>query len=109
MYILRSRGRIIMEQNKTAKDLNKTLSKMPRKKLIEKAVIRNIKDPQALITRKEVAILLDCKESTLAAWKSCNRYNLPCIKIGKNVRYRLGDVMAFIEKNISNSNIPDTK
>ena len=43
--------------------------------------------------------ILQCKETTLAIWKSTKRYTLPCIKIGKNVRYKLSDVLAFIERN----------
>ena len=59
------------------------------------------KDPQTLLTRKQAAILLDCKEATLAIWKSTKRYPLPYIKIGRNVRYRRSDVMNFIESNVT--------
>lgn len=62
-------------------------------------IIRN-KENDKLLTRKQVAEFLQCKESTLAIWKSTKRYSLPCIKIGKNVRYRFSDILAFIEKNI---------
>jgi predicted DNA-binding transcriptional regulator AlpA len=57
-------------------------------------------DNNKLLTRKQAAEFLQCKESTLAIWKSTKRYPLPCIKIGKNVRYRLSDIVAFIENNI---------
>lgn len=53
-----------------------------------------------LLTRKQAAELLHCKESTLAIWKSTKRYHLPCVKIGKNVRYRHSDLLAFIENNV---------
>jgi excisionase family DNA binding protein len=56
--------------------------------------------PQTLLTRKQAAEYLSCKESTLAIWTSTKRYPLPYVKIGKNVRYRLSDVMDFIEKNL---------
>lgn len=62
--------------------------------------ITNIKDNDRLLTRKQAAELLQCKESTLAIWKSTKRYPLPCVKIGKSVRYKLSDVLAFIEQNI---------
>jgi excisionase family DNA binding protein len=55
---------------------------------------------QTLLTRKQAAEYLGCKESTLAIWTSTKRYPLPYVKIGKNVRYRLSDVMDFIEKNL---------
>jgi predicted DNA-binding transcriptional regulator AlpA len=57
-------------------------------------------DNDKLLTRKQAAEFLQCKESTLAIWKSTKRYPLPCIKIGKNVRYRRSDILAFIENNI---------
>ena len=60
----------------------------------------NTKENDKLLTRKQAAEFLQCKESTLAIWKSTKRYDLPCIKIGKNIRYRLSDILAFIEKNI---------
>ena len=53
-----------------------------------------------LLTRKEAAEVLDCKESTLALWKCTKRYPLPYVKIGKNVRYRLSDLKKFIERNV---------
>ncbi len=52
-----------------------------------------------LLTRKEAAKLLGCNEGTLATWKYNKRYDLPCIKIGKNVRYKYSDIMEFIERN----------
>jgi excisionase family DNA binding protein len=69
------------------------------------AHINKLKDPsQTLLTRKQAAKYLDCKESTLAIWKSTKRYNLPYVKIGKNVRYRLSDLANFIEMNLTIDN-----
>jgi predicted DNA-binding transcriptional regulator AlpA len=31
-------------------------------------------------------------------WRSTGRYNLPFIKIGRNVRYRRADLIAWLEK-----------
>ena len=59
-------------------------------------------DQDKLLTRKQAAELLHCKESTLATWKSTKRYSLPYIKIGKNIRYKLSDIITFIEKNTYN-------
>jgi excisionase family DNA binding protein len=66
-------------------------------------VLNRLKDTsQTLLTRKQAAEYLGCKESTLAIWTCTKRYPLPYVKIGKNVRYRLSDVMDFIEKNLIN-------
>lgn len=56
---------------------------------------------QTLLTRKQAAEYLGYKEITLAIWKSTKRYNLPYVKIGKNIRYRLSDLEAFIENNLT--------
>ena len=39
------------------------------------------------------------KEQTLAAWKTTGRYNLPVVKIGRLVKYRLRD----LQSTLSNS------
>lgn len=61
---------------------------------------RQMKDSETLLTRQQAADFLSCKPSTLALWKCNKRYSLPCVKIGKNVRYRLSDLLIFIEKNM---------
>jgi excisionase family DNA binding protein len=56
-----------------------------------------------LLTRKEAADFLGTAENTLAVWACNKRYNLPMIKIGKLVRYKKSDLIAFVEKyNTSN-------
>ncbi len=54
--------------------------------------------PSPLITPEEAARLLGVKPSTLAAWRTLGRYNLPYVKVGARVRYRLADVEAFVER-----------
>ncbi len=51
-----------------------------------------------LLTRKEAAELLGVKEMTLASWKTTRRYNLPVVKVGRLVKYRYTDLMAFLER-----------
>ena len=51
-----------------------------------------------LITPEETARLLGVRPATLAAWRTLGRYNLPYVKIGARVRYRLADVEDFIER-----------
>lgn len=57
------------------------------------------KDSTTLLTRQQAADILGCKASTLAIWKCTKRYPLPYVKIGKNVRYKLSDLIKFIQNN----------
>jgi predicted site-specific integrase-resolvase len=51
-----------------------------------------------LVDEKAAAQDLDVAPGTLAVWRSTGRYNLPFIKIGRNVRYRRTDLVAWLEK-----------
>jgi hypothetical protein len=53
----------------------------------------------ALKSRKEAAHLLGIAPQTLAVWACNRRYDLPFIRIGRRVMYRLADLHAFIERN----------
>ena len=51
-----------------------------------------------LLDEKAAAQFLDNSPGTLSVWRSTGRYNLPFIKIGRNVRYRRSDLIAWLEK-----------
>lgn len=51
-----------------------------------------------LLDEKAAALFLDNSPGTLSVWRSTGRYNLPFIKIGRNVRYRRTDLIAWLEK-----------
>jgi len=51
-----------------------------------------------LLDEKEAAQFLDSSPGTLSVWRSTGRYNLPFIKVGRNVRYRRADLIAWLEK-----------
>jgi hypothetical protein len=51
-----------------------------------------------LVDEKEAARILDNSPGTLSVWRSTGRYNLPFIKVGRNVRYRRADLIAWLEK-----------
>ena len=55
-------------------------------------------NPNHLLNRKEAADFLGVKEITLAVWKSTQRYEIPVVKVGRLVRYRFSDLLAFVEK-----------
>ena len=60
---------------------------------------QNINLSNRLLTRKEAADFLGCKENTLAVWATNKRYNLPFYKICRLVKYRLSDLENFVVKN----------
>lgn len=47
----------------------------------------------------QTAKILDTTTGTLAVWRSTGRIDLPYIKVGKNVRYRYGDILDFIDRH----------
>lgn len=55
-----------------------------------------------LLSRKEAAAYLGIAEQTLAIWHCTQRYQLPCAKIGRLVRYKKSDLDAFIARNMKN-------
>ena len=54
-------------------------------------------DDSELLSRKEAAAYLGVAEQTLAVWKCLRRYSVPCVKIGRLVKYRKSDLDAFIQ------------
>lgn len=51
-----------------------------------------------LLDDKSAAAVLDVSPGTLSVWRSTGRYNLPFLKIGRKVRYRRADLLAWLEK-----------
>ena len=47
---------------------------------------------------KTAAAMLDVSPGTLSVWRSTGRYNLPFVKIGRKVRYRRADLLAWLER-----------
>lgn len=52
-----------------------------------------------LLSPEEAAGYLGVVENTLSVWRSTGRYNLPYIKVGRLVRYRLSDLQAFLARH----------
>ena len=50
-----------------------------------------------LLDEQQAANLLTVTSGTLSVWRSTGRYNLPFIKIGRNVRYRRADLEVWLE------------
>ncbi len=59
--------------------------------------IKGLNYEEKLLSRKEAADFLGLKENTLAVW-ACNKtYYIPMFKIGKYIKYKLTDLVKFIE------------
>ncbi|MBV2134065.1 helix-turn-helix domain-containing protein [Pseudomonas sp. MAP12] len=54
--------------------------------------------PPAHIDDKLAADALGLKPTTLAVWRSTGRYNLPYLKVGRLVKYRLSDLAEFLAR-----------
>lgn len=51
------------------------------------------------LTTKQTAELTQIKRQTLAYWRHVGKVDLPYIKLGGCVRYKLSDVEAWVERN----------
>ncbi|NMG53609.1 helix-turn-helix domain-containing protein [Aromatoleum aromaticum] len=50
-----------------------------------------------LLDDKAAAAILDVSPGTLSVWRSTGRYALPFLKVGRKVRYRRADLLAWME------------
>ncbi|NUQ60903.1 MAG: helix-turn-helix domain-containing protein [Pirellulales bacterium] len=48
------------------------------------------------LTRNEAAAYIAMRPQTLAAWATLGRHDLPYVKVGRSVRYRLADLDAWL-------------
>lgn len=58
---------------------------------------------EIFLTCKEAAEVLGVKSNTLDVWRCRKRYALPYIKIGKKIRYKMSDLLGFIESRTFNN------
>ncbi len=54
--------------------------------------------PPITISDKVAADVLGVKSATLALWRSTGRYNLPYIKVGRLIKYRISDIADFMAR-----------
>ncbi len=59
-----------------------------------------MKSQNNLLTPTEVSEMLGITVETLNVRRATKRYHLPYVKAGRLVRYRLSDVLAFIESRL---------
>lgn len=49
-----------------------------------------------LLTERETAAYLAIGMASLANWRSTGKVNIPCVRLGRAVRYRVSDLERFI-------------
>jgi excisionase family DNA binding protein len=54
-------------------------------------------DHDCIINTEQAAQLLCTPKNTLIKWRSTGENEIPYIKIGRNVRYRVSDLKSWIE------------
>lgn len=52
----------------------------------------------AQVDEAAAAHILSIKKSTLSNWRCTGRYNLPYVKTGRLVRYRVADLAAWVAR-----------
>lgn len=52
---------------------------------------------EILMDEDEAAALLKLKSQTLSKWRMDGKYNLPFIRMGRAIRYRKSDLLAWLE------------
>jgi hypothetical protein len=52
-----------------------------------------------LLTPRQAAAILNVPVQTLAIWRCRKRVGLNWVKIGRHIRYRLADLIRFIDEN----------
>jgi hypothetical protein len=54
--------------------------------------------PPVLVDERQAAHVLGVSPNTLSVWRSLGRYNIPFIKSGRLVRYRVDDLAKFLAR-----------
>jgi excisionase family DNA binding protein len=56
----------------------------------------NTSNGNELLTDEDASKILGVTVGTLSVWRSTGRYRLPFVKVGHKVRYRRGDLEAWL-------------
>lgn len=56
-----------------------------------------------LLNEQEAAQFLDIAPGTLSVWRSTGRYNLKFLKVGRSVKYRRADLLAWLDARVRQS------
>ena len=59
-----------------------------------------------LLTENEAAAFLKVRSQTLAKWRMAGSgANLPFVKVGRSIRYRLSDLNAYLDRHTFNNTV----
>ena len=91
-----------MKNNKTAYSFDIMLPYTPTFQVNPKEISKEaqkLRDEFRLINTKKAAELLGVAEGTLMNWRSSQAVEIPFVRIGARIRYRLKDVKQWIKNN----------
>ena len=60
-----------------------------------------------LLNQDEAAEFVDTKPQTLAAWRCKGTHDLPFVKVGRSVRYRRSDLVAWLERRTATCTVSE--
>lgn len=66
-------------------------------------IVRLTAKQNELLDENQAAELLTVTPGTLSVWRSTGRYNLPFVKVGRKVRYRRSDLVAWLDTRVRQS------
>jgi hypothetical protein len=72
----------------------------PIARLVKEEIARSRAAFDPLIDNNPAADVLGIAHGTLPVWRATKRYDLPYVKIGRRVKYRMSDLLRFIESRI---------
>lgn len=50
-----------------------------------------------LLSPTETSVVLGVTQGTLSVWRSTGRYQLPYVKCGRLVKYKVADILSFLD------------
>lgn len=63
-----------------------------------------VADAPKLLTEDQAAEVLGVKAQTLSVWRSTKRHDVPYVKVGRSVRYRLDHLMRWLDQRTVGTN-----
>ena len=60
-----------------------------------------------LVDEKQASDILGLAPGTLSVWRCTKRYDLPWVKVGRSIRYRISDLERFLESRTVSVESPE--
>lgn len=65
--------------------------------------------PEQLLTSNQAADFLGISHGTLDVWRCNKRYSIPYVKVGRLVKYRMSNLIQFLDDRTEGGNKNDNK